>query len=335
MNQLYKPEMPVMTKKSKLIPIVLITVSLFTGAACRAETAKAASKFAKADSGALAVIAGKTITPEIFKAEMARRKGEFNTERKEELLDSMVRSEVLFAAAKAAGYEKDPEVIAAIKQVLVGKYLRDNLDPKLAQIKATDQEAESYYQSHQAEFGTPAMVHAAMIKIAVSPKYSSEKKTELLTRAENARTEALALEAGVPAFGGVAVKYSEDQNSRYRGGDIDWLQAGAVDGRVDKKVSDALFALKVPGEISPVIAEDDGFYIVKLMEVKGATVRPFEAVKDGVRYHVVQDKKKKIEKDFIEQLKNRIPVTVNSGLLQTITPPPAAIKAGPPALPAR
>jgi parvulin-like peptidyl-prolyl isomerase len=314
-----------MTWKSRWIPLLLIAGSLISGA----------SVPALPDSGPLAVIAGKTVTSDSFRGEMARRGGEFDQERKRELLDSIVRSELLFAAAKSAGYENDPEVIEAFKQAMVGKYLQDNLEPKLAQLKVTDKEAHSYYLANQADFGTPAMVRAALIRVAVSPKASAEKKTELLKRAESARAEALALEPGVPAFGSVAVTYSDDQESRYRGGDIGWLQAGTVDGRRDRKVSDAIFALAAPGQISAVITADDGYYIVKLMESKGASVKPFAQVKDGVRYQALQEKKREVEQGFIAELKREIPVTVNRGLLPEIARPGDGKKPVPPDLPAR
>jgi peptidylprolyl isomerase len=320
---------------NRWIPVLFIAAGVTFATNGWGATATSAPGFADADSGALAVIGGKTITIDYFRAEMARRRGAFDAKRKEELLDSMVRSEILYAAAKSAGYENDPDVFEAIKQVMVGKYLRDNLEPKLAQLKASDQEAEAYYLSHQAEFGKPAMTHAALIRIAVSPKASDEKRAELLKRAESARAEALALEPGVPAFGSVAVKYSEDQDSRYRGGDIGWLPVGTIDHRRDAKVSEAISGLKSPGEVSPVITAGDGYYIVKLIETKGATVRPFAEVKDGVRYQVVREKKKRLEFEFIDSLKNRMPVTVNSGLLQTIASPVEVQTAEPPALPAR
>jgi peptidyl-prolyl cis-trans isomerase C len=323
-----------MTWDSRWIAIFLIAGSVILSAKAWGETAKTSTGPATPDSGTLAVIDGKPITMDIFRAEMARRRGEYDAERKGELLDSMVRSELLFAAARNEKYENDPEVIAAVKQVMVGKYLRDKLEPKLAQLKATEQEAEAYYFAHPAEFGSQAMVHAALIRIAVSPKATGVKRAELLKRVERARAEALALEPGVPAFGSVAVRYSEELDSRYRGGDIGWLQAGTMDSRWDRKVSDAIFALKAPGQVSPVIAAADGYYIVKLMETKSAMVKPFAEIKEGVRYQVIQEKRKKVEQEFMEQLKNRIPVTVNSGLLQTMDPPGEGKKAGPPALPA-
>ncbi len=319
-------------RSAALFLIVGILAGTATG---RAETDQTAPIPVIKDTATVAVVGDKSITIDAFRAEMARQRGEFDADRKAELLERIVRSELLFAAARSAGYENDPEVITAVKQAMVGKYLRDYLDPKLGQLKATEEEAEAYYHSHLAEFGTPASLHVAMIRIALSPKMSPEKKEELLKRAEAARAEALALELGVPAFGSVAVGYSDDQDSRYRGGDIGWLPVGSVDGRFDKKVSEAIAALKAPGQVSSVITASDGYYIVKLIESKGATVRPFAQVKDGVKYQVIQEKKQKIESDLIAQLKGRIPVSVNSALLGTVSQGDEVRQAGPPALPKR
>lgn len=321
--------------KLKIFTICLIAGNLFFCKNGWSQPIKTNASNTGSSHEPLAIVGGKAISKDNFKAEMARQPGEYSTEKKEQLLESIIRSELLFAGAKNAGYENDPEVIQAVKQAMVGRYLRDNLDPRLDQLKVSDEEAEAYYQTHQVEFTSPASVHAALIKIAVSPKAAKEKKDELLKRAEAARSEALALEAAVTGFGSVAVKYSDDQDSRYRGGALGWLQVGVVDGRRDRKVSEALFALKTPGQVSPVIVADDGYYIVKLIESKGATVKPYSQVKDGVRYHVVQDKKRKIESDFIEQLKSRIPVTINRDMLNSI-PASVDIKPSkPPALPER
>jgi parvulin-like peptidyl-prolyl isomerase len=311
------------------ICVLAVVTSVWPGSAASEEIAL------NEKSGLLAVVDGKPITRSAFQEEMKRRPGVVDAESKKELLDSLVRSELLFAAAKRAGYEKDPAIIQAVKQLMVGRYLSDNLEKKQAQVKASEQELEAYYRANQARFGTRAMVHAAVIRIAVSPRAAAEKRAELLKRAETAREEALALEPGVPAFGDIAIKYSEDQDSRYRGGDIGWVQTGAIEGKWGRKVSEAVLSLKTPGEVSPVVHAQDGYYLVKLIEKKEAAVKPFAEVKDGVRYLLLEGKKARLENEFIEQLKSRIPVTVNSGLLETIPAPAEGNRGAPPALPAR
>jgi len=94
-------------------------------------------------------------------------------------------------------------------------------------------------------------------------------------------------------------------------------------------------ALKTAGQISPVVTAADGYYIAKLIESRGAMIKPFAQVKDGVKFQIIQEKKQRIESDLIAQLKVRIPVTVNSALLQTVNQADAVKQAGPPALPKR
>ena len=318
------------TSKLCVIFAILVSTGIWPGAVKAAE-----DPLFQSQSGQLAVIDGKPITINDFQEVMTQRPGEYDAESKKELLESLVRNELLFAAAKRAGYERDPEVIQAVKQLMVGKYLRDNLEGKQAQLAATEPELVTYYQTNLTKFGTRAMVHAALIRINVSPKASTAKKDELLKRAETARRAALALEPGVPAFGSIAMTYSEDQDSRYRGGDIGWVQMGTVDDKWDKKVADAILALATPGQVSPIIHAEDGYYIVKLIEKKEASFKPFAEVRDGVGYLLLQEKKERLENDFIEQLKSRISVTVNFALLQTLTLPAEESRGVPPALPGR
>ena len=85
-------------------------------------------------SAPLAVIDGKPITPSAFEEEMKRRPGVVDAESKKELLESLVRSELLFAAARRAEYEKDPTVIRPSSSSWSSKYLRDNLENRQAQV---------------------------------------------------------------------------------------------------------------------------------------------------------------------------------------------------------
>src|SRR5262245_36997048 len=52
-------------------------------------------------------------------------------EQKKEFLDSLVRFEVLAAEAQRRGYDKDPEVVRTMKQVMIQKLLRDEFESRV------------------------------------------------------------------------------------------------------------------------------------------------------------------------------------------------------------
>ena len=70
--------------------------------------------------------------------------------------------------------------------------------------------------------------------------------------------------------------WSEEATSRFKGGDIGWLEAGATQSRWPAEVVEAGFALKDNGAVSDVITADDGYYLLKKLDSRGAVVRSLE-----------------------------------------------------------
>ena len=288
-------------------------------------------------SDALAVIDGKPITMQMFKNEMARQPGRFATiKEKEALLEEMVRFEMVYVAARRAGYDQAPQILASLKQIMVNKFRQDRFKPRLTELKVTDNELEDYYQKHLMDFATPKMVRAAVIQIRVPDRASKEKRAKLFQRAEAARAEALKLNPSTSSFGGVAVKYSNHQSTRYRGGDTEWLQTGKSNRHWEKEVLKAIFSISEIGKVSPVISTKTGYYIIKLMQIKQSAERPFAAVKNRIRHLVLEHKKTRLEHEFYDELKADIPVKVCRSLLKAIKVPAAGSekkRGAPPALP--
>lgn len=294
----------------------------------------------RTDETALAVIGGSTVTVEKFKSEMERRghnmSGNFTSlHQKNALLEEMVRTELIYAAAIDAGYDRKPEVLAAVKRIITSKFWEDGISSEFLKIKTDDIEIEAYYRQHPEKYMVPQMIRWAVIQIAVPQKATDEKKSELFKRAELARAEALKFDPETLSFGPVAVNYSDDQVTRYRGGETGAITTKENNTYWDKEVIEALFSLKTPGEISPVITAPTGFYILKLMDIKESELKPLEEVKEMIRYQILTDKKIKTEQDFLEKLKSKISVSVNNDLLEKIESPGAGVKLAPPALPGR
>ncbi|MBI5102042.1 MAG: peptidyl-prolyl cis-trans isomerase [Nitrospirae bacterium] len=294
---------------------------------------------AGAESGdTVAVVEGTAITVSDFKTEMERRgrmvPGNYGNEaEREALLWDMVGNELLYRAALKAGYDKKPEILESIKRSIINGYKQEALEPELAKISVTEDEIRAYYQARQQQFETPGGVRAAVIKIEVPARVSEEKRGLLLKRAAEAREEALRFGPAVASFGGVAVKYSDHQPSRYRGGDIGFLKKGDQEFIWPEEVLDTIFSLKVQGEISPVIATQAGYYIVKLMESKDGKVRSLEEIKEEVRHRVISEKKRAIESAFFTRLKEQSSVILRPEHLKSITPAEVP-KPEPPSLPA-
>ena len=78
------------------------------------------------------------------------RAGYSTLERKKELLDSMVRFEVLAREAERLGLDRDPEVVEAQQKVMVQKLVQSRLQTGGPVI--TEAELTRYYEAHQGEF---------------------------------------------------------------------------------------------------------------------------------------------------------------------------------------
>jgi peptidyl-prolyl cis-trans isomerase C len=269
----------------------------------------------------LASVGDQAITTAAFQAAISRRPGRLSSPpNKEALLKKMVRFEMLYAAARQAGYEKDPAIIEKVRRLIANIYRKNVLEPRLAELQVTEGELESYYNDHRAEFTSSTMVRAAVIQITIPARSSEEKKSRLADRAAAARTAALQLDLATRSFGPVAVQYSDHQPTRYRGGDTGWLKAGKNDRRWPETVNRSVFSQAEPGTVSPVITTPGGYYIVKLMETQKSAPRTLTAVKEQIRHRLFLQKREQVESEFYEELKGRIPVMVDRSVLESIKP---------------
>ncbi len=244
----------------------------------------------------------------------------------ESQLQEMVEDELLYAAAIDDGYHQSPEILAAIRRLIIDQYRQDTLMPALSAIKVGDEEVDAYYQRHSSSFSQPAARKGAIIRLSVPTTASPKTRQQQRARAEQARGEAEGLPADAQAFGAVAVKYSDHQPTRYRGGEIGWLENDGA--KKDRLVNDrddwpqavvsSLFALEKPAVLSPVIETPGGFYLIKLIEDRPARMRPLEELKPRVVFELQQEKRGLVRKDFFAGLASRIPVETFPHRLETL-----------------
>jgi hypothetical protein len=274
----------------------------------------------------VANVDGTSITADAFVSEMTRRGGLIpgqmtSTEQKFELLEEMIRFEILVSRAREAGYDKDPEVIAGFKRLLVNRLRQEQLEPRLVDLTVSDEEIKNYYHSHIDQYTIAEMARAAVIRISIPSRASPATQKKLKTRAAATHKEVLAEPPSTRNFGALAVRYSDDRTTKYRGGDIGWVSGKKTGYKWDRAVVDAIFGLAEPGMISPIIETGDGFYIVKLMEKKPAAARPLVQVQAAIRHLLLQEKKRAIKDEWFAALKDKSRVDIDKSLLESLQPP--------------
>lgn len=285
----------------------------------------------------LATVDGSPITVADFEAEMARRGGAANfatAAGREALLDELVRLEVLAARARRAGYDAEHDVRADVKHLLAGRYRQSHLEPLLREVTVGDDEIEETYREQEQRFTMPAAVRVAVIHFAWSPNSSEEHRRRAHERAAAAREEALR-QPGDEHFGAIAVHYSDDQASRYRGGEVGWVVEGQPDSRWAAPVMEAMFAL-APGSLSEPIETDTGLVLVRVLETRPAEMQPLDEVAAAIRLEIQAAKIEQATQRFYSDAAQGLPIRVDEARLATIELPEAEVvdtERQPPALP--
>jgi parvulin-like peptidyl-prolyl isomerase len=290
----------------------------------------------------LARVGDQAISAGVFRQEMERRGGKIpgrfaTPEQRRALLDELIGTRAVLAAARAAGYDRDPEFVATVERMLAARYLDEHLDARLAAIEISKADLEAFYREHASEFVVPTRARGAWILLEVPRKATPEKVEEARVRAESVRAEALVLPPATRNLGPVALRHSDDSGTRYIGGEFGWVTAGEAEGfRYGREIVDSLLALGAAGEVSPVLRVERGFAIVKLVEREEEAPAPLEKIAPGIRNRLIKERREALREAFYADLLRGLPVTVDAQALAEIEPlsPPAAVEPTvPPPLP--
>ncbi|MCG8461955.1 MAG: peptidylprolyl isomerase [Holophagales bacterium] len=280
----------------------------------------------------LATVGDVTITVDRFVHEMARygtgRPDRFTTvEERRALLDQLIREQAVASTARQQGYAEHPEILALVEQAIVAKFTRDHLDTRLAEASVTDEEIESYYQTHREQYTEAARVRGAVILIAVPRDATAEQVAELERKAEQIR--ARAIESDTDGFGALARRHSDDRASRPLGGSIGWIRRTGRPLKWGEEVVDTLFSLKQPGEIGPIARSDEGFWVVQLLERDEPRLRSLESVRAGIERLLLRARRALLREQFYREIEHALQPEINSELLEDLSVPAA----GPPPVP--
>lgn len=206
-----------------------------------------------------------------------------SSEGRKKLLEQMLRFEIFAKEARDQGYDKDPEVMFAMKQQMTSRMVRDKVKVESSDIP--DVAIEQYYTAHIAEFSQPEQVKLA--EIVVGDKQ----------RAGLVLSAARALPAGdAQGFRELVIKYSEDVPSKAMGGDVGSLEQ--VKQRQPSPVSEAASKLTTVGQVSALVPTIKGFAILRLTEKTPDRTHSLPEVRDEIRQRLLAELRAKRMDDW-------------------------------------
>jgi peptidyl-prolyl cis-trans isomerase D len=169
------------------------------------------------------------------------------------------------------------------------------VDPaKLApSIQISDADLQAYYSDHIDEYKVENRVHAEHILFKTVGKTDAEI-AEIKQQAEDVLKKA---KSGAN-FEDLAKKYSEDDGSKPKGGDLGWI----VEGQTVPEFQKVAFTL-APGTVSPELVKTEyGFHIIKVLDHEQARTKPLDEARATIAPAVLFAKVNAKASDIANQL---------------------------------
>jgi len=224
----------------------------------------------------------------------------------QDLVRTSLQQSVIPSALQGSGFVSAAETDRLLK--LLGETRDVELamlpEPAVDTAAVTDAQIKQWYDSHPQDFRQPETVTLEYVEIngatlpkppapddaALRKRYADERAKFstpdqrltshiLIENGDGAEAKAakLAAEAKAPGadFAALARANSTDSGSKEQGGDLGWVERGAM----VKPFEDAVFGAKAGDIIGPV-KTDFGYHVIQVREVRGGEGKSFEEVRD-------------------------------------------------------
>ncbi len=161
-------------------------------------------------------------------------------------------------------------------------------------VEVTDDEARAWFDANHGNgdsFSEPAKVHVRQIFLSTVEVEDDSKETlirEIYTQLTEEEAD----------FSEQAKQYSEDERSKNRGGDLNWLAAD----RLPEDFTAPVFKLK-KGEMSEPFQTGLGWYIVEMLDREEERPQTFDEVAEEIRDHLESERTVETIKILMKKLR--------------------------------
>jgi peptidyl-prolyl cis-trans isomerase SurA len=164
-----------------------------------------------------------------------------------------------------------------------------------SKVMVSDEEIGEYYNKNRQDYEGKEAVRLKQIFLVIPAKADKKTKAKIKEEAGQLRKRAL---TGEP-FELLAVKYSQGPGAA-QGGDIGFVEKGTIIAAVNS------VAFNLPmGQVSEVIESDIGFHIIKVVDKKGAGLKPIATVREEIKTKIEDEKLEKKYEEWITSIRKK------------------------------
>lgn len=218
-----------------------------------------------------------------------------DTTARDQLVRSMLAQKVMLAEAKSSGWEKQPQVQEAIerarREIVLQSYLASVSEP--AADYPSESEVQSAYERNRAALTVPRALRLAQIFVALP---ANADAAAIDTARKKAADLAHRAQARGADFETLARTNSQDKVSAERGGDLGFVP----ETMIQPPVLAVARELK-RGEVSAPVRTPSGFHVLKLVDIREATVRPLDEVRSQIRAALREQRAKQNAQAYLAQ----------------------------------
>ncbi len=216
---------------------------------------------------------------------------------------TLILQQVLFKEAVASGWDKTPEVAAQLERLRQGTIAETYLQSiaKVPDGYPSDNDVKTVYEARKADLQVPAQIRLAQIYIAVPKDAPKEAQDKARTRIEEISK---AVKAG--DFAGVARDKSEERETASRGGEVGWLAETQIQPEIRSKV-----ASLSKGAVTEPVRLADGWYVVKVLDLKDAHTATLDEVKDQLVRALRNERARANREAYLSKLQQQNPIALD------------------------
>jgi len=176
------------------------------------------------------------------------------------------------------------------------QYLQLSITDLMRKINPTSAQLKDFYTNNLVSYTKPKRWRLAGILIA-TPSHATKKQIKQAQQKLNLVTTKMKQHVN---FATLAKQYSDDLRTAKKGGEWPWM----TEAQLPADLKAALLSLKKSGDVSMPIKITQGYFILKLLQIKPQQVVPYNAVKNKVLQIYKQQRAEQRFADLRDQLAN-------------------------------